>query len=137
MKRTDKHPTTEQLNTFVQRLCSEEQYDEEEGRWTFRGGGDCLRCSDAASRIAKHFGGEVVGYWSKLNKRALIGTNHGDGHDFALISKRFIVDYWAYRVARLISAPVLDLQRPRHRQLADALYGDHEAWDVVSRHTSK
>jgi hypothetical protein len=137
MKTTDAQAMVGQVKMFVQRLCSEEQYDEEEGRWTFRGGGDCLRCSDAASRIAKHFSGEVVGYWSKLNKHALIGPGHGDGHDFALISKRFIVDYWAYRVAHVVSTPLLDLQCTRDRALVEALYGDRASWNVVSTHGSK
>jgi hypothetical protein len=122
--------TATQLRGFVGRLCDEEQYDDEEGRWTFQSGGDCFRCCDAAIKIARRFRGEVVGYWSATNPAASIGTRHGDGHDFALIENRYIVDYWAFRIGRLIDDPVLDLMRLRDRDRA-ALYGDARAWEVV------
>jgi len=131
MNRKSPSQTATRLRSFVRVLCREEQYDDVEGRWTFQSGGDCFRCCDAATKIATRFGGKVVGYWSSKNSEALIGADHGDGHDFALINDRYLVDYWAFRIARLIDNPVLDLGRSHDRHRAAILYGDARTWEVV------
>jgi len=120
-----------QLQRFVNVLCAEEQYDSDEGHWTFRSGGSCCRCTDAAMKVAKAFGGRVVGYSATRNYSALVGAAFCEGHDFALIENRFIVDYWAFRVARLTPRAVFDLNSRDDRQLSTRYYGSVEAWEDV------
>jgi hypothetical protein len=123
--------TSAEIRAFVYDLCEEEQYEPEEGRWIFRSGGDCFGCFDAAAKVARRFGGQVIGYWSRKNPAAAIGSNHAEGHDFALIGNRYIVDYWAFRIGRLIDDPVLDLIDRKDNQRATVLYGDRAAWEAA------
>lgn len=81
--------------------------------------------------MAEHFGGRVVGYFAANNRPALIGADYHGGHDFALIDDRFIVDYWSYRVARLIKKPVFDLTIQEDRLTTRLLYGDKDSWEDV------
>jgi len=123
--------TAGQLQRFVATLRAEERYDSDEGRWTFQSGGTCCCCTDAAVKVAKAFGGRVVGYAASKNRSALVGAAHCGGHDFALVENRFIVDYWAFRAARLIAKPVLDLNRQEDRELSGLYYGNAESWEDV------
>ncbi len=72
-----------------------------------------------------------MGYWSKSNPSAIIGRELCEGHDFAFISKRWIVDYWAFRVACVLSKPVLDLQLAQDQFLAKRFFGDSKAWEAL------
>jgi hypothetical protein len=120
------------LQEFVKRLCAEEEYEPVEGQWIFRSGGCCCRCTDSATKVAVAFSGRVVGYYSSENRSAYIGNGCCEGHDFALIADRFIVDYWAYRVAGLIYRPVLDLREPKHMDSARFFYGNEGFWNNIS-----
>lgn len=120
------------IERFVAALIAEETYDDEEGVWLFADGSPCSVCVSGAQRIAREFDGKVVGYWSKANPAAAIGGALCEGHDFALIAGRWIVDYWAFRVARIMQKPVLDLDSPQDRQLASRLLGAREAWEALA-----
>lgn len=123
--------TAEHLHEYVNQLCREEEYEPDEGVWTFRSGGSCCRCVDAAVKVIEKFGGRVVGYNCSQNPSAQIGKNLCEGHDFAIVEERFIVDYWAFQVARIIEHPVLDITQPSDGQLARQLYGDKNTWEEV------
>src|SRR5262245_43357678 len=97
---------SKQIYSFVESLCGEEHYDENEGCWYFKSGGACLTCTDSAIKIAHKFSGIVCGYYSIHNVAAIIGHSICNGHDFALIQDRFLVDYWVYRIAGLLKFPV-------------------------------
>lgn len=120
-----------QLQTFLDVLNADEQYDSDEGRWTFRSGGSCCCCTDAAIKVANAFGGRVVGYSASRNRSALVGGAYCEGHDFALVENRFIVDYWAFRVARLTTKPVFDLNSREDQGLAARFYGNADSWEDV------
>lgn len=124
--------TAEQLNDFVKQLCQEEKYEPDEGVWIFDSGGFCCRCVDAAIKVIQKFGGRVVGYNCSQNPSALIGKKLCEGHDFAVVAERFIVDYWAFQVARVIERPVLDITQPKDYQLVRQLYGDENKWEQVA-----
>lgn len=123
--------TATQLQDFIAKLCNEEEYEPIEGRWTFKSGGDCGRCTDAAMKVALAFSGRVVGYKLSRNPSARIGYECCEGHDFAIVANRFVVDYWAFRVARLISTPVFDMSNPSDRELVRSLYGSEQIWEDV------
>jgi len=73
-----------------------------------------------------------MGYESCLNPTARIGGNICEGHDFALIQNRYLVDYWAWRVCGLIEEPIFDLEENAERLAAESLYGDPSRWESIS-----
>lgn len=120
------------LESYVSDLIAEENYEDVEGVWLFRNGMPCSICTSGAMLVARHFEGEVWGYFAKDNRGAKIGFPIVEGHDFAWIAGRWLVDYWAYRVAEISPQPVLDLQSPTDWKLAIQLYGDAPAWSLVA-----
>jgi hypothetical protein len=124
-------PSIREVEDFVNALCAEEKFNSDEGHWTFQSGGSCGRCTDSAMKVAKEFRGRVVGYSAWRNRSALVGSGFCEGHDFALIEDRFIVDYWAFRVARLIPKAVFDLNRREDRHLATRFLGSEKCWEDV------
>lgn len=122
----------QRIERFVTALISEETFDDEEGVWLFADGSPCSVCVSGAKRIAREFEGGVFGYWSKANPCAAIGRPLCEGHDFAVIAERWIVDYWAFHVARVMQTPVLDLESPQERQLVSRLLGEREAWEALA-----
>jgi hypothetical protein len=122
--------TKQQIERYLALLRKEEIFDNEEGRMYFQSGGDCLRCFDSAVKVARQFHGSVVGYTSSKNPSAYIAEPFCDGHDFALIAHRFIVDYWAQGVG-LIGGSIFDLRSERDRKEVCRLYGNRAAWEEV------
>lgn len=119
------------LEEFVRALMAEEIYDKATGVATFADGSPCINCINGAIRIAEAFGGKVYGYWSSANPTAEVGQQDLDGHDFAVIGERWIVDYWVYTTLDLLSSPVLDLHDEADLALAQRLLGDRGAWEIV------
>ena len=124
--------TKKVLCNFVNQLIREEEYEPEEGCWTFRSGGSCGDCIDSAMKVTHEFGGHVMGYYSIKNPTAVIGKAYCEGHDFAFVAERFIVVYWAFRYKEIIDRPILDLANPKDRLLAQQLYDDRGSWEEVS-----
>ena len=120
------------IDLFVESLIGEESYDEEEGVWKFTDDSHCSVCVSSAARIAREFDGAVMGYWSKANPAATVGGRLCEGHDFAFIADRWIIDYWAFRIAMVIQKPVLDLDSEQDRKLAQRLFGDRNAWEALT-----
>ena len=116
---------------FLEALEEEAFYNEEAEEWQFRDGAACFLCSSSAIQVARQFGGLVFGYYSSDNPTAHIGSHSHDGHDFALIDDRWLVDYWAWRVERLITTPIFDLREQSDRTDIHRLYGDAERWSLV------
>ena len=121
------------LEEFVRALMAEEVYDEATGVATFADGSPCTVCTNAARRIASAFGGVVMGYWAAGNPTAQIGERYGDGHDFAVVADRWVVDYFALTTVDLLESAVLDLRNPVDRRLVSQLLGDRATWEVVTR----
>jgi hypothetical protein len=124
-------PSIREVEDFVNALCAEEKFNSDEGHWKFQSGGSCGRCTDSAMKVAKALRGRVVGYSALRNRSALVGMGFCEGHDFALIGGRFIVDYWAFRVARLIPKAVFDLNSREDRALATRFFGREKCWEDV------
>ncbi|MEK6409393.1 MAG: hypothetical protein AABN34_20920 [Acidobacteriota bacterium] len=124
--------TPDSLRAFVERLVSEERYQRDQGFWAFRSGGSCAVCTDSAIKIGRHFRGTVFGYICAINPGAAIGKQFCEGHDFAVIDNRFLVDYWAFRVIRLITDPVFDLSRKPDTREVIRLYGDPSTWEELA-----
>lgn len=123
-----------QLENYVDQLIAGEHYDNEVGVWLFENGSQCGVCTSAAILVAETYFGSVWGYSARDNPTALIGGSRFpcEGHDFALIQERWVVDYWANRVAQVSPKPVLDLNQLRDRRLASSLYGASQYWKRVA-----
>lgn len=119
------------IELFLEALRAEEFYCEEAEEWQFRDGSACGICTSSAMLVARRFGGVVLGYHSIDNPKASIGEPDYDGHDFALVNGRWLVDYWAWHVAGLVTTPIFDLANENDRSIAARLYGPHANWSEV------
>jgi len=121
-------PTFANLNNYIVQLIKSERYNEEEGYWHFANGIGCATCTNGARLVAKRFGGIVWGYYSVDNPSAALGHSICAGHDFAIVSNRWLVDYWAYRYPEKIPRSVLDAQQPEDQAIINTMYGSPECW---------
>ncbi len=121
----------EAIEKFIADLSDEEHFCLTDDEWQFRDGTSCAICTSAAKQIAERFNGQVLGYDSINNPCANIGLPNLDGHDFALIDDRWLVDYWAWRVVRIIPEPILDLSSGEGITAARVRYGRMNAWQSV------
>lgn len=87
------------------------------------------RCTDTASWLAERLGGVVHGYRHKDNPEAVLGKDEF-GHDFVIVSDRWLVDWWARDNYQ--ERDLYDLGDPADRELVRRLYGDPEKWEPVS-----
>lgn len=101
------------------------------GEWVWANGESVFRCTTSARRVADAFGGRVVGFANDENPAAEIVTNE-DGHDFALIAERYVVDYWAAFAAGVTERPILDLFNKSDAETISRLYGPRDAWRTVA-----
>lgn len=120
------------LFAFLEQLDNEVTEGGPGGEWVWADGDPVFQCTTSARRVADTFGGRVVGYFSDDNPTAEIGKDE-DGHDFAFIAERFLVDYWGAYVVGEIDRPVFDLADPADREIISRLYGPREAWRTVEQ----
>ncbi len=118
------------ITAFLGQLEDEANCNSTAGEWRFANGESVFRCTTSARRVAEAFGGEVVGFHREDNPSAAI-LDGEDGHDFALIADRFVVDYWAAYAAGVIERPILDLLNADDCAAALRLYGPKSAWKSV------
>jgi len=116
---------------FLEALREEEFFCEEEQEWQFRDGSACGICTSSAMVVARHFGGVVFGYHSIDNPTAFIGEPDYNGHDFALVNSLWLVDYWAWHVAGLVTTPIFDLTNGNDRSIVGRLFGPRSNWSEV------
>lgn len=85
---------------------------------------DGFCCGDAAYESREVLGkGEILGYSSEENPTAVLGHDEG-GHDFLLVDKGFILDFWAatyydYKMQYDLRADAKQILK---------LYGPRENW---------
>ncbi len=121
---------------FVEHLQQQEFYCEVAEEWKLGDGSSAALCTSTAILVAKQFNGVVLGYYSLDNPTATIGLPHLEGHDLALIGNRWLTDYWAWHVERIIATPILDLKDQEELAIAQRLYGSTRKWDLVHSFTN-
>lgn len=91
--------------------------------------GDFGICTNGAQFVVDTVGGIVVGFDEGRNPSAHKAFR--DGHDFALVAGRFLVDLWAKAYPCVNKDAVIDLADPG--QISEHLhkYGDVKTWEVV------
>lgn len=88
---------------------------------------DSFICFDCAKHVKNVYpDAKILGFVSWDNAIAELSEGE-DGHDFALIEDRYIVDIWAF--ANGVSQyKVLDLKNDTHKIVISRLYGDIDNW---------
>lgn len=84
-------------------------------------------CTSHAEYIATHEGGLVCGFFVEDNPCDM--ESYAEGHDFALIHNRYIVDTWLCDWVQEIETPVLDMENPDDQETIRRWYGDQEKWE--------
>lgn len=122
--------TAETITAFLQQLDAEATCNSAGDEWTFANGEPLFRCTASARRVAINFQGRVVGFFREDNPNAEISDGE-DGHDFAIIADRFVVDYWAAYATGVIDRPIFDLSDEDDLTAVLRLYGPQDAWKSV------
>ena len=96
-------------------------------------GGEAARCTDCAAYIVEKEGrGRVIGYKEGKNPTEhATGTHPGDGHDFAIIDDRYIVDEWVKETTGQSKRAVFDLDNPADLPEVRHLYGEPRTWEEL------
>lgn len=73
---------------------------------------------------------ELVGFANKDNPASLCAKEeyHPEGHDFAIVNERFLVDPWVRLVAAVEQQIVYDLDDPVDLEKATQIYGLRQNW---------
>lgn len=91
--------------------------------------GDFGICTNGARFVVEKVGGIIVGFAEGMNPSA--HKELRDGHDFALVAGRFVVDLWAAYYPCVNKETVIDLADPK--QVLEHLpkYGNPKNWEVL------
>ena len=73
----------------------------------------------------------IYGFWSRDNP-SWAGAALQDGHDFAVVDSRYIVDPWVVETEALSKRAVLDLENPAHAKEIRQLYGNPLKWSLMA-----
>lgn len=114
----------------LERLSTDEamgvRFEDEEPS-TFPDGSLAVVCTNCAERIISMVGrGEVYGWEEGTNDSAPVAPNQG--HDFAVIDDRWLVDPWAKNVEGTSSRAAFDLRDQGDVAEVRKLYGDPSSW---------
>ena len=106
-------------------------YDDDEEASLLPDGGRAASCFDCASYIRSlEPNTEIYGFWSRENT-GWAGAILQDGHDFAVVDHRYIVDPWIVETEHLSDRAVFDLKNPADHAEVRRLYGDRRSWRQV------
>ena len=83
-------------------------------------------CTSHADYIASRENGVVCGFFCSDNPCDM--ENLAEGHDFAVIDGRFIVDTWLFNWECRIDSPVLDMHDSAHQAIIAQWYGNSAKW---------
>lgn len=105
---------------------------DEDGEARFPDGTAVVICTNCANRVIELLGrGEVWGYFADDNP-GTAAADGLDGHDFAIIDGRYLVDVWLKFVAGTVSRAVSDLRLETDAPEIRRLYGDRRHWQRIS-----
>lgn len=106
-------------------------YNEDVGASLLPDGGRASSCADCAYYIRSlEPTTAIYGFWSSENTR-WAGVMLVDGHDFAVVENRYIVDPWIVDTECLSDRAVFDLESPLDQTEVRRLYGDPKSWHLV------
>lgn len=91
-------------------------------------------CTFGAISVWQEFGGEIYGYWFSDNPECVVGKSSGQGHDFAIVDGRYLVDAWAAMVEGLPIGVVHDLKSKLNASYLRSWYGQRDKWLCTRTH---
>lgn len=75
--------------------------------------------------------GDVYGFANEDNPVTNSEVSSGEGHDFAVIGGRYIVDLWISHFTGCEEQVVYDLKNPQDAAKIKEIFGDPEKWSVM------
>ena len=106
------------------------------GQSLFPDGTSAVICTNYAlqvKRMLPNHDVQVVGFQNEHNPDCAVSReNWGDGHDFAIVDHRYLVDAWAKLVEGLREQIVYDMQDEQDARIVAETYGDPLKWDSVT-----
>ena len=104
--------------------------EDDEGVWSFPSGGQWFICTDWSCYARRFYGDRVklFGFMVEDNPESegLVGF---EGHDFAVLDDRYIIDGWLKAVEDFAGGRcVFDMQDPQDAQFIRRFYGDPKKW---------
>lgn len=108
----------------------------DDGPSVFPDGSHAVVCTNCAEQIINKLGrGHVYGWEEGTNPTSVVAgptrgarVDRGQGHDFAIIDDRYLVDPWAKNVEAQTERAAWDLHDPADRAEVLRLYGDPTTW---------
>ena len=133
---------SESVSELENRFGNEDQYeiieydeDDEESEFdctVFSDGWATAICTNWALQVKKALPGRVKIMGFTYRNNPVKGVPHfSDGHDFALVDNRYIVDGWLKNVAQASSRAVFDLENPADADDIEHFYGDRSTWTEI------
>ena len=84
-------------------------------------------CGTLAEAVVERLGGRTVGYFIRDNPTATLGLRE-DGHTFAVVDGRYLVDVWAKDVMMMTDRYVFDLHAPDNLRRVCRFWGSMQQW---------
>lgn len=105
------------------------RYNKEDEGTEITGYGWWATCTSWASFVRDALPGRAkrFGFWTKDNPAPGL-DRLCDGHDFAVVDGRYIVDGWLKNVEMESPRAVFDMQDPADADIIARFYGDPEKW---------
>jgi len=95
-------------------------------------------CTGYAMEIQSRLGAarvKVMGFHAKKNPRSEISEKVLDGHDFAIVDNRYIIDPWVRHIKvngyDFMARGIYDMDNPADLAEIHRLYGDPDSWEEV------
>lgn len=95
------------------------------------GYGPAFICTNYAHFIQDKEKAIIVGFHAEDNPDSEI-SDIADGHDFAIVGGRFIVDPWIVNTENLSKKAVFDLEDPKDKADIKRFYGDRTKWKLIN-----
>jgi hypothetical protein len=103
--------------------------EEDEGPSSFPSGGHWFICTHWADYVRRAYGDRAKLYGFSCDDNPAQGlVGKFDGHDFAVVDDRYIVDGWLPNVEALHHRAVIDMQDPASKEIIAKFYGDPKLW---------
>lgn len=104
----------------------------------FPDGGQWFICTDWACYVRRELGDRAKIYGFDISDKRRAGATDDDysrldqgfdGHDFAVVDDRYIVDGWVKNIEGMHDKAVIDMQNPENAKLIQSIYGNPKFWD--------
>jgi N12 class adenine-specific DNA methylase len=106
------------------------------GQSLFPDGTSAVICTNYALQVQQAMPNhdvQIVGFENRDNPDCAVSReNWGDGHDFAIVDHRYLVDAWAKLVEGLRQRVVYDMLDDQDARIVAETYGDPLKWDSVT-----